>query len=351
MEAVADRYSSVARSLRGRWIENVHLGVAAVATPDGRLVAHLGDPDHRVFLRSAAKPVQLLPLLLAGGVERFALSPAEIALMSASHAGTDAHVEAARAILDRVDALTAGILVCGGHEPLDPAAAAALRARDEAPGPLHNNCSGNHVGQLLTCVALGLSTEGYARPEHPLQERIAALIAELTGLEPQEIRTGVDGCGLPSYCLPIRRAARLYARLADPEAGGLAPEPASKIGVILEAMASHPEMVAGPGRFTTELIRVSGGRLIGKEGAEGFYGVAVRGPVALGVSVKIIDGSEECRDGVVLEILRQAGCLSQAEFEALSSFYRRELRNHSGDPVGELAPDLELLEPELVQAT
>lgn len=341
---MTEGFARVARSLRGRWVENVHFGVAALATPRGELVARLGDPSVRVFLRSAAKPIQLLPLMTAGGQERFGLSQAEIALMCSSHAGTESHIAAIEALLARIDGLTQDSLVCASHPPLDSAAAAALAGRGESPGPLHNNCSANHLGQLLACLCLGYSTRGYNRPDHPLQKQVAGLIAEFTGVEAEEIQTGVDGCGLPSFCVQAAAAAHLYARLALPENGSLEPETVRGVQSIVRALAEHPEMVAGPGRFATELNRVTGGRLIGKEGAEGFFGVAVRGPVALGAAVKIIDGTEHCRDGVVLEILRQAGCLSGAEFKKLSSFYRKELENHAGEVTGELAPDLELIE-------
>lgn len=340
---MTEGYSRVARSLRARWVENIHFGVAAVATPDGKVVAHLGDPGCGVFLRSAAKPIQLLPLLLAGGQQRFGLSDAEMALMCSSHAGTDEHVQAVQALLDRLD-LSKESLTCGTHLPLDRKVAAVLRDRGERPGTLHNNCSGNHVGQLLACRILGLPIEGYRESDHPLQERVLNLIAEFAGVEPEAIQIGVDGCGLPSFRMAAERAARLYACLADPEAGALAPDLVRPTKVITEAMAAHPEMVAGPGRFTTALIRATGGRVIGKEGAEGFYGVMVRGPVALGAVIKIVDGSEECRDGVVIEVLRQAGCLSRAEFDQLSPFYRKELRNHSDEVIGDLAPDLELVD-------
>lgn len=337
----------MARSLRGRWIENIHFGVAAVATPEGEVVARLGNPEQRVFLRSAAKPLQLLPLLFAGGRERFGLTPAEIALMCSSHAGTEAHVAAVRALLDRTEDIAESSLVCGGHPPLDRDAAVALGERGETPSAVHNNCSANHIGQLLACIAGGWPTSGYSEPGHPLQARVAALIGEFAELPPAQIQTGVDGCGLPSFCLPAASAARIYARLARAEGVGLEADTERHTRTIIAAMAAHPEMVAGPGRLTTELIRTTGGRLIGKEGAEGFYGVAVRGPVALGVAIKIVDGTEDCRDGVVLEILRQAGCLSRVEFEKLAPFYRKDLFNHSGEITGELVPELELVEGSL----
>ena len=89
-------------------------------------------------------------------------------------------------------------------------------------------------------------------------------------------------------------------------------------------------MVAGPGRFTTRLMEATGGRVLGKEGAEGFYALAVRGPVALGIAFKIADGGERCRDGVVLDVLRQLGSLAGAELAELADLYRPALSNHRG---------------------
>ncbi|HEX5759481.1 MAG TPA: asparaginase, partial [Thermoanaerobaculia bacterium] len=103
-------------------------------------------------------------------------------------------------------------------------------------------------------------------------------------------------------------------------------------------------MVAGPGRFTTRLMEAAGGRIVAKEGAEGFYALAVRGPVAFGIALKVADGGERCRDGVVLDVLRQMGSLSGEELAELAPFYRPQLANSRGIVVGEIVPDLELEE-------
>lgn len=180
---------SVARSLRGGWTENVHFGVGAVATPAGRVVAGAGDPTRRVYLRSAAKPIQLLPLVGAGGVAANGLSSAEIALMCSSHEGSDTHVAAIRSLLSRVR-LSEDDLGCGIHPPLSAAAARALRERGESAGNAHNNCSANHIGQLLACRALQLPLDGYRDPAHPLQRRVLELVAEFAGVEHDGVQIG-----------------------------------------------------------------------------------------------------------------------------------------------------------------
>jgi L-asparaginase II len=66
--------------------------------------------------------------------------------------------------------------------------------------------------------------------------------------------------------------------------------------------------------------------------------------VALGIAVKIADGGERCRDGVVLDVLRQLGCLAGAEFEELRELHRPPLHNHRGLRVGEVRPEVDLEE-------
>ena len=340
----APAFAPVARVLRSGQPESWHFGAAAVATPEGRLVARLGDPQTATFLRSAAKPFQALPLLAAGGAEAYALEAADLALICASHAGRAEHVERAAALLAR-GGLGPEHLGCGPHPPLDAAAARALCARGESPSALHSNCSGKHAGMLLACRLLDFPTDGYVEPDHPLQRQILAWVARASGVAAGSIGLAVDGCSAPTFRLPLAGAARAYAGLADPELAGWG-EGAALARRVVGAMTAAPAMVAGPGRFTTRLMEVTGGRVLGKEGAEGLYGVAVRGPVALGLAVKIADGGERCRDGVVLELLRQVGSLSAAELGELQAFHRPQRRNCRDLVIGEVVAEVELVEVE-----
>ena len=342
-------YRPIARELRGGHTENAHLGAAAVATPTGRLVARVGDPQARAFIRSAAKPFQLMPLLLAGGRRHWQLSQREIAVMCSSHGGCKVHLDVVRGLLEKGD-LREGDLLCGPHPPLDAEARSRLRATGQAPTALHNNCSGQHAGSLLSCRLLDLPIDDYVDPEHPLEMRIAAELQRFTGVGEKELGWAVDGCGAPAFSLPLASLARAYASLASPLAAGLEGAHARAAETIVEAMVAEPEMVAGAGRFTTELIGVTGGRILGKEGANGYYAAAIRSPTPLGLAFKVADGTETCRDSVVLAILRQLGVLSGQEFERLSRYYEPKLSNHAGAKVGRIVVDVELEETEIPQA-
>ena len=319
--------------------------MAAVAPggPEGRLIAFQGDPRAATFLRSAAKPFQCVPLLLAGVAERYGLEVPDVALICASHGGTPAHVERAAGLLAR-GGFGVEDLLCGAHWPMDARAAEELRREGREPSPLHNNCSGKHAGMLLACQALGLPTGDYIAPDHPWQRRILGHVAAFCGLPEEEIGLAVDGCSVPTFRLSLAATARGYAALAHPAAAGLDGETVAAVGTIVRGMTGSPEMVAGPGRFTTRLMEVTGGRVLAKEGAEGFYGLAVRGPVALGIAVKIADGGERCRDGVVLDVLRQLGSLAGAEFAELREFHSPPVRNVRGLEVGEVRPEVDLEE-------
>ena len=63
----------LANVYRGDRIESSHWGSIAIADCDGRLLGFAGDPDHRTYLRSAAKPMQVIPLLEEGGEQEYDL--------------------------------------------------------------------------------------------------------------------------------------------------------------------------------------------------------------------------------------------------------------------------------------
>jgi L-asparaginase II len=306
-------------------------------------VARLGDPGMTSYVRSAAKPFQALPLVLAGGIERFALTAADLALICASHGGTPEHTARAASLLAR-GGFTEADLLCGAHLPMDRGSARRLQDEGREPAPLHNNCSGKHAGMLLACRRLGLPTETYLDADHPWQRRAREHVADFHGLAPEAIPAAIDGCGVPTFHVPLVTAARAYAALADPAAAGYRGELAAAADRVVRAMTSEPAMVAGPGRFTTRLMEATGGRVLAKEGAEGFYAMAVRGPVALGIALKIADGGERCRDGVALDVLRQLGSLAGAELAELEAFHRPALFNHRGVRVGEIRPEVDLEE-------
>src|SRR5260221_3860155 len=95
-------YLPMVEAWRGESVESIHFGALAVVDAAGGAVASFGDPGLVTFLRSSAKPFQVLPLLAAGAAERFGLTESEIAVMIRSHVGETLHLAEGRGILARI---------------------------------------------------------------------------------------------------------------------------------------------------------------------------------------------------------------------------------------------------------
>ena len=318
-------YVPVFELIRGQVVESIHFGAAAVSDRLGNLTAWLGDPGAVTYLRSTAKPFQALPFIESGGAVAFSLSSAEVALLCASHSGTDEHVETVQSIQEKTGVRQAQLL-CGVHPAYHEPTAEAMRRREEAPTPNRHNCSGKHTGMLAYARWQGWSEEDYINLSHPVQQNILSTFAEMCSLQPEQVEVGVDGCSAPNFAVPLLNAALAYARLCEPQ--DLPPSRAEACRRITAAMAANPGMIGGPKRFDTRLMEVTQGRLISKGGAEGYQGIGLLpgalglGSPALGIAVKVSDGDLKGRalPAISLEILRQLGALSLSEIEALSEF-------------------------------
>jgi L-asparaginase II len=222
--------------------------------------------------------------------------------------------------------------------------ARALSFRGETPGPLHNNCSGKHAAMLLACRLFGEDAGTYYRPEHPLQKRILKAVSLLAGVSVEEIGLAVDGCSVPVFRIPLENLALLYARLTGARVRGETPRAFRARVRIVNAMMEAPEMVAGTGRFTTNLMRAFGGGLLAKEGAEGVYAIGagsrlsrvLGGGSGVGIALKIEDGAERGRDAVTVEVLKQLGLASGTRLAALRRAARRPVKNVRGEIVGDM---------------
>ncbi|MGO2036174.1 MAG: asparaginase [Brevibacterium sp.] len=291
---------------RGGLVESLHLGAFAVVDETGDLLVDAGDSAAPFYPRSTLKPLQLTAMLRAG----LDLPPELLALAAASHSGAPEHVAGARRILG-LHGLEESDL---GNAPDLPYGAAERERHLRAGGTrtrLVQNCSGKHAAMLATCMINGWSRADYLDPAHPLQRLIAATIAELTGESADVLTT--DGCGTPLPSSSLRGIARAYAALAAAAPGTSAARAAA-------AMRAHPEMVGGPGRDVTALMRTVPG-LIAKDGAEAVQLLGLRPPGgrALGIAVKIADGTDRARLPITRAILTALGTEAEALAEITSA--------------------------------
>ncbi len=333
LPAPAEPNPALVEVTRGPLVESLHRGAAVVCAATGEQVAAWGDVGRRVFPRSAVKPLQALPLIETGAADRFGLSDSELALACASHSGQPLHVQLIDAWLDQLG-LSDADLECGAHPPLDAAAARALAAEGRLPSALHNNCSGKHTGMLTTALHMGEPIRGYIAADHPVQRRIAAVLGEMAGAPSEPGIFAVDGCGIPTFALPLSGLAAAMARLAAPAAFGPVRQAAAHR--IRSAMAAHPGLVAGDGRLCTEVMEAVPTILL-KGGAEGVY-AAMLPTRGLGVAVKIDDGAKRAAEVAVMAVLRHLGAFSPGQERTLRHRFTPPVLNVAGKVVGELRP-------------
>jgi len=319
---------------RGSQVESRHRASFAVVDTEGKVVVSAGDTDQAVYARSAIKGLQAIALVESGAADAFKVSQPELALACASHSGEPRHVEAVTAWLARVG-LTAADLECGPQLPGYEPALIALLAGGGTATAAHNNCSGKHSGFLTLARHLGGPTKGYVNYEHPVQQRILGVLEGMTGLDLGSAPRGIDGCGIPVIGIPLGNMALAMARLGNPDDQ---PEPRQEACRRLrEAVAAHPFMVAGTGRFDTDVMTMTGAKAFTKTGAEGVYCAALP-EHGLGIAVKVDDGAGRAAEIIMGRLLAHFEVLSEAEAARLGGLYRNPVLNRAGRTVGEVRP-------------
>lgn len=327
--------------VRGPAVESRHRGAVAVVDAEGGVVLGLGDVDQPVFPRSAVKALQALPLIHSGAAERYRLTDAEIALAVSSHSGEPDHVATAAAMLEKAGR-DVGCLECGGHWPMDPAAARALEARGGTPTALHNNCSGKHAGFICLACELGEEPAGYVGADHRVQAVVRASLEDLTGASHTADVLGIDGCSIPTYAVPLPSLAYGFAKFGT--GVGLSPDCGRAAARIRRAAAAHPFMVAGTGRFDTRLMERLGERAFVKTGAEGVYCAALP-EAGLGIALKCDDGAGRAAEAVLAALILRFLRLDGEDRAFVERLARPAVTNWAGTTVGEIRPTETLLAP------
>lgn len=278
---------------RGAVVEARHV-VHGVVVRDGRIELAVGDAALVTYLRSSAKPIQALPVVRA----RPDLDGEEIALMCASHMAAPDQLAVVRRLLADAPA-TEDELECG-----------------PAPTRIEHNCSGKHAGFLALCRARDWPTPGYRLLEHPCQQAMLAEVAEAAGVDASSLTIGVDGCGVPTFGLPLERAAHAYTRLASLEGGEH----------VVRAMRAHPELLRGPVATDALMIRELDG-WVAKGGAEGLFCAASSD--GLGLALKAVDGAFRAIQPALAHVLGALGLEAGPLAET-------PVTNSLGEVVGEL---------------
>lgn len=320
---------------RDNYIESIHYGFICVVNSSGKILHHRGDYQTKIFFRSSAKPIQVIPLLQSGAAEALGFSNKEIAIACASHSGQKMHQETVEGILKKLQ-LNDTNLHCGVMTPYDEKESKRLLTEGKSPSVFHCSCSGKHSAMLALAKFHGYDIEDYEKISNPVQQEILKTISDFTDVNIDSIPLATDGCGIPIYLLPMHKIALSYAKIATYAQDTNSPYHRS-CKTVFDSMNEFPEMVAGDGEFCTELMQVTKGKLIGKAGCEAVYCISVK-ERNLGICIKIIDGNERAVYPAVMELLRKLDILRPSEFNSLKHWHRQELKNNLGEIIGEILP-------------
>ncbi len=326
----APPHVALAVATRGDAIEAVHYGSVAVVDVEGTVLYAAGDPHFLTMTRSALKPLQAMPFVAAGGVERFGYTAAQVALLCASHSGEPRHVEAVADMLARSGSAP-GDLQCGTHAP------GHYEVRGETPppppwSPLAHNCSGKHSGMLAYCVLCGAPKGSYLDFDHPLQAAIRRAGGALHGYA-----RGAAGRG--------------HRRLFGAELRGAAGRARAGLRAPAAAASDDPVYAAGAAAARRRDARASGNGVrrrsqrsranARRAAATGSPRSAPRGcrrsacaAAGWGIAIKVADGAKRGLHPATVEVLDQLGLLDAGQRAELAPWREPTVRNYRGIVTG-----------------
>jgi L-asparaginase II len=313
----------IAQITRGGIVESKHTGAYVVSDARGNNIVQAGDISRSIFPRSAIKAFQCLPMIETGAADRYGFTNEEIALCCASHSGEPEHVRVARSMLAKIDIIES-CYECGAHWPTSRAATYELVRAGETAKDVHNNCSGKHAGMLALAQHLAVNVKNYVLPDHPVQKEIATTLAAFCEIEIASAPQGIDGCSVPTWAMPLRNLALGFAKL-----------PANTAGMrIVTAVRAHPFMIAGTGKFDTEIMQAVP-RLFIKFGAEGVYCGSIP-HAGLGFAMKCDDGAVRAVEVAIAKVLAELDVWTADEAAILKTFSHAEMHNWQKLKVGEI---------------
>lgn len=304
---VIDSGNILIEVVRNDLVESVHSGHLAIVGKLGEEILSVGGKDFLVYPRSAIKAIQASAMVRNG----LDIDDELLALVCASHAGSDLHQSNVKKILAS-GGLTEADLQNTPDKPLGLIERKAWG--DKKATSLAANCSGKHAGMVVTAKINGWDVQSYKSPDHPLQSACRDECERLSGEKITKI--AVDGCGAPLFAISFSGLVKAIHSLM------VSTDPIHQR--VKNACRKFPVMVSGENRLpTVAMQKVSG--LFVKDGAEG---VMVAG-LDSGETIvwKMSDGSQRGAGALLSQSLKQIGI--HVEFE-------RENVLGNGQVVGEI---------------
>lgn len=312
-------------------LENTHQGIICVIDENKEVIYKKGNvDDHRVYYRSAMKPLQAIPVFSTNIIEKYNLSLQEAALFTASQRGERYHQDALISLSEKLN-LSEDLLVCSQSYPLNDEPKEKYIWDHKPERKLLHNCAGKHLGFLAFAREKGYDLKAYEQLEHPLQQEILHYVSALSETPLESINKGIDGCGVPVFGVPLRNMAISYLKFVMPET-----VKDEKVRNAMErvgnAMNAHPEIVASHNFICTALLEDS--NIIAKGGAQGVYCLSLK-KEKVSIALKVLSGSELVWPVLVAELLMKLNYSNEETITRLLNIRPKHIKNDNGKVIGE----------------
>lgn len=312
-------------------LESFHRGAICVVNENNEIIFSKGNVEQISYPRSAMKFIQVLPLIVLGGIEKFGFTLQEIAIMCGSHNAEQEHLMVVESILSKIG-LNKNNLFCGPQYPSSKRDADHLIRENKKPEHIHNNCSGKHAGMLALCQLINAPIQDYINPNHPIQQLILDYVEKIYEYPKVKMVTALDGCSAPIYSIPVLNQAIGFKNLVCNQ---YEEKLANACKIVVEAVSKYPFMVAGSKRYCTDMMQITAPKIIGKTGAEGIFCMSLP-EQKLGVCIKIDDGKMLPQYNVAQAFVEATGLFNPETLKPLHHYLQEPLTNFNKFTVGEI---------------
>ncbi|WP_208591942.1 asparaginase [Gracilibacillus suaedae] len=326
--------SIIAREFRNNTIENIHQGAVCIIDHNKQIIYQKGDIQKPTFYRSAMKPFQSIPIFKLKLVEQYHLTGEEAALFTASQRGELYHEKALLSLANKLQ-IVESELICNESYPLNEEPKIAYIKSNKQKRALLHNCAGKHMGFLAYVKEQQLG-EHYYDLSHPLQQEILSTVATLSETPKHDIVTGIDGCGVPVFAVPLYNMAISYLKFAYPSMIR-DEETEDVVNQIVQIMNDFPHIIASHQFICTSLLRDR--NIIAKGGAQGVYCLALK-KEKVSIALKVYSGTELLWPLIVAELLKKLNYTNTKTIDRLYALRSSVILNDNGKEVGHIELDL-----------
>lgn len=290
----------------------------------------VGDSGHEAFYRSASKPIQALPVVYLGLQDKYGITEEELALMCGSQRCEMYHIPFIESLMEKARVRYEDLIMLPAY-PLHQETRDEMIRRGMEKKKIYHNCIGKHIACTLIQRELGEAEKNYYQPDSAAQRHILSLIAEMAGTAAEQVKLGVDGCGVPVFGVKGKEIASSFLKLAaddmirNPAAGAAA-------RTCCQAVHKAPRLFSADGHFDT--IIHADENIICKGGALGVQCFALR-EERLGFFIKLSDGSYDVLPLLVLHLLEEISYQNQETVRLLKEKYPVTIKNDCGAAVAE----------------